>query len=103
MGDEVKIDKQVFHTRLGNLLAAWKDSKRNDVFGGAEALLVVLGKTQDGPYSKSLALQVCVSWELLLGAAGSYKVAELEDGSADESFWDCSFGFWATNFRLHCS
>lgn len=87
MGDEVKIDKQVFHTRLGNLLAAWKDTKKNDVFGGAEALLVVLGKTQDGPYSKSLALQVCVSggicwwrWE--------QSVAELEDESADESFWN---------------
>ncbi|KAI5787115.1 FACT complex subunit-domain-containing protein [Geopyxis carbonaria] len=56
MGDEVKIDSALFHTRLGNLLSAWKDPKTNDVFGGAESIVVVLGKTEDGPYSKSLAL-----------------------------------------------
>jgi len=58
MGDEVSIDKQLFHARLGNLLATWKDKKLNEPFQGVEALLVVLGKTQEGPYSKSLALQV---------------------------------------------
>ncbi|TGZ82797.1 SPT16-domain-containing protein [Ascodesmis nigricans] len=57
MGDEVQIDKQVFHNRLANLIATWKDPKKNDIFGGVEALVIVLGKTQDGPYSKSLALQ----------------------------------------------
>lgn len=58
MGDEVSIDKQLFHSRLGHLISIWKDKKLNEPFQGAEALLVVLGKTQEGPYSKSLALQV---------------------------------------------
>jgi len=59
MGDEVKIDKQVFHSRLGHLISAWKDSKKNEAFAGAGSILVVMGKTEDGPYSKSLSLHVC--------------------------------------------
>lgn len=58
MGDaaEVNIDKQLFHTRLGNLVSAWKDPKKNDVFGGVSSIAVILGKTEEGPYSKSLSL-----------------------------------------------
>jgi hypothetical protein len=60
MGDaaEVNIDKQLFHARLGNLVAAWKDPKKNDVFGGVSSIVVILGKTEEGPYSKSLSLHV---------------------------------------------
>lgn len=58
MGDEVKIDKTLFHSRLGSLISLWKDPKKNDVFNGAESIVVVMGKTAEGPYSKSLALHV---------------------------------------------
>lgn len=62
MGDaaEVNIDKQLFHSRLGNLVAAWKDPKKNEVFGGVGSIVVILGKTEEGPYSKSLSLHVCL-------------------------------------------
>jgi nucleosome binding factor SPN SPT16 subunit len=57
MSDEVNIDKTTFHSRLGNFIAAWKDPKRSE-FGGVGSIVVVLGKTEEGPYSKSLALHV---------------------------------------------
>ncbi|CAZ80542.1 unnamed protein product [Tuber melanosporum] len=56
MGDEVSIDKSLFHSRLGGLVAAWKDSKKADLFGGVGSIVIILGKTVEGPYSKSLAL-----------------------------------------------
>lgn len=57
--DEVKIDKTTFESRLGALQAAWKD-KKSDAFNGVKSILSVMGKTEEGPYSKSLALHVCL-------------------------------------------
>lgn len=59
MSDEVNIDKATFHSRLGNFITAWKDPKRTE-FGGVGSIVVVLGKTEEGPYSKSLTLHVCL-------------------------------------------
>lgn len=59
MGDEVKIDKQLFHTRLGHFISTWKDSKKNEAYAGAGSIVVVMGKTEEGAYSKSLSLHVC--------------------------------------------
>jgi len=59
MGDEVRIDKHQFHTRLGNLISTWKDLKKNEAFAGAGSILVLMGKTAEGSYSKSLSLHVC--------------------------------------------
>ncbi|KAL7270396.1 FACT complex subunit spt16 [Rhizina undulata] len=56
MGDDIKIDKQLFHSRLGNLMATWKDPKKNDAFAGVGSMVVILGRTEEGPYSKSLSL-----------------------------------------------
>ncbi|KAA8913230.1 FACT complex subunit-domain-containing protein [Sphaerosporella brunnea] len=56
MGDEVKIDKQLFHTRLGQLVSSWKDPKKNEAYSGVGSIVVVMGKTAEGPYSKSLSL-----------------------------------------------
>ncbi|KAF8468318.1 FACT complex subunit-domain-containing protein [Kalaharituber pfeilii] len=55
MGDEIKIDKTTFENRLSALQTAWKD-KKNDAFSGVKSILSVMGKTEEGPYSKSLAL-----------------------------------------------
>jgi nucleosome binding factor SPN SPT16 subunit len=60
MGDEVKIDKQLFHTRLSHIISAWKDPKKNEAYTGAGSIVVVLGKTAEGPYSKSLSLHVSI-------------------------------------------
>lgn len=77
MGDaaEVNIDKQLFHSRLGNLVAAWKDPKKNEVFGGVGSIVVILGKTEEGPYSKSLSLHVSLS--LCTACFPKYRVAKL--------------------------
>lgn len=69
----MKIDKQLFHTRLGNFISTWKDTKKNEAFAGAESIVVVMGKTEEGPYSKSLSLHVSLpfsypSSRLLIGA-----------------------------------
>ena len=61
MGDEVKIDKQLFHSRLGNFVSTWKDPKKNEPYMGVSSILVVMGKTEEGPYSKSLSLHVRIS------------------------------------------
>ena len=57
MGDEIKIDKTTFEARLSALQAAWKD-KKIDAFNGVKSILSVMGKSEEGPYSKSLALHV---------------------------------------------
>lgn len=57
MGDEIKLDKATFEARLSALQAAWKD-KKIDAFNGVKSILSVMGKSEEGPYSKSLALHV---------------------------------------------
>ncbi|KAI5800248.1 FACT complex subunit-domain-containing protein [Peziza echinospora] len=56
MGDEIKIDKAVFENRLLTLQSIWKDRKSTDAFNNVTSILSVMGKTEEGPYSKSLAL-----------------------------------------------
>lgn len=73
MGDAIEIDIATFESRLGALQAAWKD-KKNDAFNGVKSLLSVMGKTEEGPYSKSLALHVCT---LSLSPQASYFPSEL--------------------------
>lgn len=62
MADEVKIDKELFHHRLNQLVSAWKSDKRsgNDaLFEGVSSIVIVLGKNEDAPsYQKSNALHV---------------------------------------------
>ena len=62
MADEVKIDKELFHNRLNQLIAAWKNDKRssNDaIFGGVGSIVILLGKNEEAPsYQKSNALHV---------------------------------------------
>lgn len=75
MGDEVTIDKNLFHERVQSLLAQWKADKRSgdQLFGGAGSVIVVMGKSEeDQGFSKSSALQVrgiygfILSWRLTL-------------------------------------
>lgn len=56
----MKIDKQVFQERLGQLISAWKTDKRSGdaVFGGVGSIVVILGKAEDAGYQKNNALHV---------------------------------------------
>jgi nucleosome binding factor SPN SPT16 subunit len=61
MADEIVIDKQLFHERLGNFVAKWKADKRagDQLFMGAGALALVVGKqSEPGIYLKPAAFQL---------------------------------------------
>ncbi|KAF7190408.1 FACT complex subunit spt16 [Pseudocercospora fuligena] len=60
MADEVSIDKTQFHTRLSNLITAWKADKRsgNALYGDVGSIVVVVGKSdQDGVFYKANSMQ----------------------------------------------
>ena len=60
MADElqVKIDRVQFHERVGQLVTAWKADKRSGeaLWGGVNALSIILGKADDPGYQKANAL-----------------------------------------------
>lgn len=61
MADDIVIDKQLFHDRLGSFVAKWKADKRSGdaVFQGAGSIATVVGKASDpGSYLKPAAFQV---------------------------------------------
>ena len=59
----VKIDRNVFHERLSQLIASWKADKRagDAAWGGANSIVIILGKADDGGYQKANALHVSVA------------------------------------------
>lgn len=68
MADDIVIDKQAFHERLGNFITKWKADKRSGdaIFQGAGSIATVVGKASEpGSYLKPAAFQVslapCVS------------------------------------------
>ena len=69
MADEISIDKQLFHDRLGSFVAKWKADKRagDAVFQGASSIATVVGKASEpGSYLKPAAFQVRMaeqSWQ----------------------------------------
>ena len=61
MADDIVIDKQLFHDRLGNFVAKWKADKRSGdaIFQGASSIATVVGKASEpGSYLKPAAFQV---------------------------------------------
>lgn len=61
MADDIVIDKQLFHDRLGNFVTKWKADKRagDAVFQGATSIATVVGKASEpGSYLKPAAFQV---------------------------------------------
>lgn len=61
MADDIVIDKQLFHDRLGGFVAKWKTDKRSGdaVFQGASSIATVVGKASEpGSYLKPAAFQV---------------------------------------------
>jgi nucleosome binding factor SPN SPT16 subunit len=63
--NKVEIDKNTFHERLGQFVAAWKSDKRseNALFGGVGSIAIILGKADDVPYQKSNAMHVSEALE----------------------------------------
>jgi nucleosome binding factor SPN SPT16 subunit len=61
MAEEVKIDSQLFHDRLGHLISAWKADKRSGdtLFGGIGSIVILVGKSEDAVYHKNNAMHVC--------------------------------------------
>ena len=50
MADEVKIDKDIFNSRLSHFVSSWKNDKRqsNDaLFGGVGSIMILMGKNED--------------------------------------------------------
>lgn len=50
MGDEVKIDKDAFNSRLSHLISTWKNDKRQStdaLFGGVGSMVILMGKNED--------------------------------------------------------
>jgi hypothetical protein len=61
MADDIVIDKQLFHERLGNFVGKWKTDKRSgdQLFLGASSIASVVGKpSEQGTYMKPAAFQV---------------------------------------------
>jgi hypothetical protein len=61
MADDIVIDKDLFHERLGNFVSKWKQDKRggDQIFQGAGSIATVVGKQGDpGSYLKPAAFQV---------------------------------------------
>lgn len=61
MADDIVIDKDLFHERLGNFISKWKTDKRggDQIFQGAGSIATVVGKASDpGSYLKPAAFQV---------------------------------------------
>jgi hypothetical protein len=61
MADDIVIDKDLFHERLGNFVSKWKTDKRSgdQLFQGAGSIATVVGKASDpGSYLKPAAFQV---------------------------------------------
>lgn len=74
MSDDIVIDKQVFHERLGNFVAKWKADKRSgdSIFQGAGSIATVVGKQSDpGVYLKPAAFQVSVCRRQSMRASGA--------------------------------
>ena len=68
MAEEVKIDKVVFHDRLGQFISAWKTDKRSGdaLFGGVGSIIILMGKAEDSAYQKNNALHVRLTCQLEL-------------------------------------
>jgi hypothetical protein len=64
MADDIAIDKQLFHERLGNFITKWKADKRSgdQLFNGASSIAIVVGKASDpSTYLKASSFQVSVA------------------------------------------
>ena len=62
MGDQIKIDKEQFSSRLSQFYSAWKTDKRsgnNQLFGGANSILILMGRTDEASmFQKNNAMHV---------------------------------------------
>lgn len=63
MAEKIAIDKNIFFNHLSNFCASWKADKRsgNALFGGAESIVILMGKTKtdESSFQKNNAMHVC--------------------------------------------
>lgn len=58
---EIKIDKAIFHERLGHFVSAWRADKRSgdSLFNGAASIVILMGKTEENSqFQKNNAVHV---------------------------------------------
>ena len=70
MAEEVQIDKQLFHDRLGQFVSAWKTDKRSGdaLFGGVSSIVILLGKAEENAvFQKNNAMHVRATLPSLYG------------------------------------
>lgn len=62
MAEKIAIDKNTFFNHLSNLYASWKADKRsgNALFGGADSMVILMGKTKtdESSFQKNNAMHV---------------------------------------------
>lgn len=62
MAEKIAIDKTNFFNHLSNLYASWKADKRsgNALFGGADSMVILMGKTKtdESSFQKNNAMHV---------------------------------------------
>ena len=62
MGEEVKIDKELFHERLSHFDSSSKADKRagDTLFGGAGSVVIIMGKAEESNnFLKNSSMHVC--------------------------------------------
>jgi len=62
---EIKIDKDLFHERLGQFVSAWKADKRagDAIFNGASSIVILMGKSEEAAvFHKNNAIHVCAEY-----------------------------------------
>lgn len=69
MAEKIAIDKNTFFNHLSNLYASWKADKRsgNALFGGAGAIVILMGKTRtdESAFQKNNAMHVSIQHSLI--------------------------------------
>jgi len=102
MAEKIAIDKNNFFNHLSNLYASWKADKRsgNALFGGADSMIILMGKTKtdEGSFQKNNAMHV--SYLLFVSAISLQLLSTclLDINSVDSQFWLLGYEFPATLF-----
>lgn len=102
MAEKIAIDKNNFFNHLSNLYASWKADKRsgNALFGGADSMVILMGKTKsdESSFQKNNAMHVS---HLLFKAATPSQLCfthSLVANTLCSQFWLLGYEFPATLF-----
>lgn len=102
MAEKIAIDKNNFFNHLSNFYASWKADKRsgNALFGGADSMVILMGKTKtdESSFQKNNAMHVS---HLLFMSGASVQLRSnrvFDTNAVDAQFWLLGYEFPATLF-----